>query len=93
MWRDVENSVLGTYEVNKKQLHCLSVSNVHMSFLYGIGCHFDVVFGGIQNHYAPSCEIDRDRLEGFTHYTTRVLRNSAMPGSLTPRDKGTVYWR
>ena len=29
---------------------------------------------------------------GFTHYTTRMLRNSAMPGSLTPRHKGTVYW-
>jgi len=24
-------------------------------------------------------------LLGFTHYTTRMLRNSAMPGSLTPR--------
>ena len=22
-----------------------------------------------------------------------MLRNSAMPGSLTPRHKGTVYWR
>ena len=34
-----------------------------------------------------------DRLDGFTHYTTRMLRNSAMPGSLTPGHKGTVYWR
>ena len=29
-------------------------------------------------------------LDGFTHYTTRMLRNSATPGSLTPRHKGTV---
>ena len=29
--------------------------------------------------------IEIDRLDGFTHYTTRMLRNSAMPGSLTPR--------
>ena len=34
---------------------------------------------------------DKIRLLGFTHYTTRMLRNSAMPGPLTPRHKGTVY--
>ena len=34
--------------------------------------------------------IEIDRLDGFTHYTTRMLRNSAMPGSLTPRHKGTA---
>ena len=34
-----------------------------------------------------------DRLDGFTLYTTRMLRNSAMLGSLTPGHKGTVYWR
>ena len=30
------------------------------------------------------------RLQGFTHYTTRVLHNPAMPGPLTPRHKGAV---
>ena len=35
---------------------------------------------------------DKIRLLGFTHYTTRMLRNSAMPGSLTPRHKGTLIY-
>jgi hypothetical protein len=38
--------------------------------------------------------IEIDKIVGF-HDVTRLttLRNSAMPGSLTPRHKGTVYWR
>ena len=42
-----------------------------------VGCRALVECG----RYASNLD---DRLDGFTHYTTRMLRNSAKPGSLTP---------
>ena len=36
------------------------------------------------------CQTDRQN-SGFTYYTTRMLRNAAMPGPLTPKHKCTVY--
>ena len=44
------------------------------------------------NNYAGTM---RDCCCGFSHDATRLatLHNSAMPGPLTPRHKGTVYWR
>ena len=38
-----------------------------------------------------SRRLDEIRLPGFTHYTTRVLHNPAMPGPLTPRHRGAAY--
>ena len=41
------------------------------------------------DHHHHNAE-NQIRLQGFAHSMTRVLRNSAMPGPLTPRHKGTV---
>ena len=44
--------------------------------------------------YPTRDKIRSDKIVGF-HDATRLatLHNSAMPGPLTPRHKGTVYWR
>jgi hypothetical protein len=56
------------------------------------GAHFRVRAGSIAGVGLSGRPRDKIRL---FHDATRLttLRNSAMPGSLTPRHKGTVYWR
>ena len=66
-----------THRVNKLLCLCLSVSVLSLKIRY------------------LSSFLDQIRLLGFTTlYTTRdATQSSAMPGPLTPRHKGTVYWR
>jgi hypothetical protein len=46
--------------------------------------------GSAKKARARSRRADRQN-SGFVYYTTRILRNAAMPGPLTPRHKCTVY--
>ena len=47
----------------------------------------DIYLPYLSTNERLACYTMLKRLKGFTHYTTRMLRNSAMPGSLTPKHK------
>ena len=70
-------------------------TTLSLSYLIRINLYLSIYLSFLSIYLSLSIVgLRQDKIVGF-HDATRLttLRNSTMPGPLTPRHKGTVYWR